>query len=67
MKEHLRQVFDEKGRHYLINTETGAKTRFASYINWTYLDGFVGVTDFFTGEGEKILTPHEFCHMAGVK
>lgn len=67
MKEHLKQVFDERGRHYLMNTKTGERTQLASYTSWTFLDGFVGVSDFYTGTGEQIMSAAEFCELGGVK
>lgn len=56
----LEQVFDDNGNHILRNKQTGAAVR-APYTSWTYLDGWVGCTDYFTGTGEAIMTPEEFC------
>ena len=60
----LRQEFDDRGNHRLIGPN-GETTRWASYRSFTYLNGHVGVTDYYTGEGEKILTPDEFCANSG--
>ena len=59
------QEFDEYGNHRLVK---GAEaTKFAHYMAFTYLDGYVGVTDYYTGTGECVLTPEEFCALAGVR
>ena len=59
------QEFDEYGNHRLVK---GAEaTEFAHYMAFTYLDGYVGVTDYYTGTGECVLTPEEFCALAGVR
>jgi len=60
----MRQTFDDAGNHTLENTATGKKCR-ASYTDWAYLDGWVSCTDYYTGKGEAIMTPDEFCKMAG--
>ena len=60
-----KQEFDDHGNHRLINT-AGQTTRWADYSTFTYLDGWIGVTDYYTGTGERVISPLEFCHLAGV-
>lgn len=47
--------FTDNGYHRLVSSD-GAVTLWASYTQPTYLQGFVGVTDYYTGTGEAILT-----------
>ena len=66
-KSDMKQEFDDYGNHSLVNTKTGKRSsQKASYQAFTYLDGFVGCTDYYTGTGEAIMTPEEFCKMVGV-
>jgi len=60
----MKQEFDENGNHRLV-ADDGTASRWVSYAAWSYLDGMVGVTDYYTGEGEKIMTPDEFCRLHG--
>lgn len=53
-------------RHRLVNEETGEVTAWASYLSFTYLNGHVGYTAYFSGDAEGICTAAEFCKMAGV-
>lgn len=59
------QEFDEYGNHRLV--KEAKVTKFAAYTAFTYLDGYVGVTDYYTGTGECVLTAEEFCALAGVR
>ena len=63
-KSDFTQIFDDHGNHTLTNTKTGKAFR-ASYTGWIYLDGWVSCTDYYTGTGEQILTPDEFCKLGG--
>ena len=59
------QEFDANGRHRLVLGEQA--TEWAAYRQFTYLNGYVGVTDYYTGTGEAVLTAPEFCERAGVR
>ena len=59
------QEFDASGRHRLVLGERA--TEWAAYSQFTYLDGYVGVTDYHTGTGECVLTAGEFCARTGVR
>lgn len=59
------QEFNEQGLHRLVCGSQ--KTNWASYRSFTFLNGMVGVTDYYTGNGEKILTTEQFCQLAGVR
>ena len=59
----MKQEFTPRGSHRLVDGEQ--KTQWVNYTGFVYLNGKVGVTDYFTGKGEMILTPQEFCEMAG--
>ena len=59
----MEQEFTVSGNHRLIDGEQ--TTKWAGYRQFTYLNGMVGVTDYFAGVGEKILTPEEFAQVAG--
>lgn len=43
------------------------KSPWAAYSQICYLNGMVGATDYYTGDGEKILTPDEFCQLLATK
>ena len=61
----IKQEFDAYGNHRLVNDETGAVTRWAPHTGFTYLDGMVGTTDYYTGDGgPMVLTPTEFVEIA---
>lgn len=62
----LEIIFRDDGAHKLVDHETGDETHYAQFSGFTYLKGFVGCTDYYTGKGEAIMTPDEFCKMAGV-
>ena len=57
---------DGSSSHRLVNTLTGTRTEWASYRQFTYLEGYVGATCFFLRE-EAILTADEFCALCGVR
>lgn len=60
-----KQVFVPEGtaRHRL---ELGsAVTESAEYADFTYLNGYVGVTDYWTGTGEAVMTANEFTRRYG--
>lgn len=59
------QEFDANGRHRLVLGEQA--TEWAVYCQFTYLNGYAGVTNFYTGTGEGVLTAVEFCERAGVR
>ena len=60
----MKQKFDYYGNHCLTDEDGQELTHYASYTSWVYYDGFVSVTDYYTGKGEAILTCDEFCKMA---
>lgn len=67
MSEHesgMAQEFD--GGSHRLAAKDGRKTQWAPYSQFTYLDGWVGVTHYFTGEGEMILRAEEFCAKVGM-
>ena len=51
--------------HRLVDEETGEVTAWASYRSFTYLNGYVGYTAYFSIE-EGVCTADEFCKMIGV-
>ena len=59
------QEINEKGHHRLVLGEKA--TEWAGYCQFTYLSGYVGVTDYYTGTGECVLTADEFCARTGVR
>jgi len=59
------QEFDANGRHRLVLGERA--TEWAVSRQFTYLNGYVGVTDYYTGTGDGVLTAAEFCARAGVR
>ena len=59
------QEFDSTGRHRLVLGDR--TTEWAGYCQFTYLKGYVGVTDYYTGTGECVLTAEEFCARAGIR
>lgn len=46
-------------KHRLINTETGEASVWTPYYHYTYLDGSVGVTDYYI-RGGGVFTPEDF-------
>ena len=58
------QEMNAQGQHRLIFGEQA--TRWASYTQFTYLNGYVGVTDYWAGTGECVLSADEFCSLMGV-
>lgn len=58
------QEIDEKGWHRLVLGEKA--TEWAGYCQITYLNGYVGTTEFYTGAGGCVLTADEFCARIGV-
>lgn len=58
------QEINAHGQHRLVCGEQA--TKWAPYTEFTYLDGYVGVTDYYTGTGECVLTADEFCARVGV-
>ena len=58
------QEFDANGRHRLVLGEQA--TEWAVSRQFTYLNGFVGTTNYYTGT-EGVLTAAEFCERAGVR
>ena len=58
------QEFDANGRHRLVLGEKA--TEWAASRQFTYLNGYVGVTAYYTGT-EGVLTAKEFCARAGVR
>ena len=65
MSRPVAQIFYDFGNHRLVH-EDGRKTRLASYTQFTYLDGWVGCTDYYTGTGGAIMSAEDFCKIAGV-
>lgn len=59
------QEVDGDGRHRLVLGEEA--TGWAGYCQITYLHGYVGATDFYTGTGERVLTADEFCARISVR
>ena len=57
------QEFDAHGRHRLVLGEQA--TEWAISRQFTYLNGYVGTTDYYTGM-EGVLTAAEFCARVGV-
>ena len=55
MNDTIRMEFTDNGYHRLVSSD-GTATLWASYSQPTYLQGFVGVTDYYTGTGEAVLT-----------
>ena len=51
------------GRHRLVEGEV--VTPWAVYIEFTFLNGMVGVTAFY-GDKERVMTAVEFCEQQGV-
>ena len=58
------QEINDQGQHRLVCGEQA--TKWAPYTEFTYLNGYVGVTDYYTGTGECVLTADEFCARMGV-
>ena len=59
------QEFDADGRHRLVLGEQA--TEWAAYCQFTYLKGYVGTTDYYTGTGGAVLAASEFCARVGVR
>ena len=59
------QFQEGSSHHRLFDEETGEVTAWASYRSFTYLNGYVGYTAYFSIE-EGVCTADEFCKMAGV-
>ena len=53
--------------HRLVDEETGEVTAWASYRCFTYLNGYVGYTAYYSGNAEGVCTAEDFCKMVGVK
>ena len=51
--------------HRLVDEETGEVTHWAPYRFFTYLNGHVGYTAYYSGEIDGVSTADEFCKMAG--
>ena len=51
--------------HRLVDEKTGEVTHWAVYRSFTYLNGYVGHTAYYSGETEGVCTAEEFCKMAG--
>ena len=58
------QEMDDNGRHRLVSGDQA--TKWAPYTEFTYLNGYVGVTDYYMGRGECVLSADEFCSLMGV-
>lgn len=58
------QEFNDRAQHRLVCSD-GRATCFAPYTQWTYMDGNVGVTDFYM-PGATIMPAAEFCEKFGV-
>ncbi len=65
----VKQEFDSD-THRLVSEDGTRFTEWADYSWFTYLDGMVGITRYFlsksVGEFKTILTPEEFCKLAGI-
>ena len=59
------QEFDINGHHRLVLGDR--TTEWAAYNQFTYLKGWVGVTDYHTSTGACVLTADEFCARNGVR
>lgn len=59
------QEIDGNGRHRLVLGEK--TTEWAGYCQFTYLSGYVGATNYYTGTGECVLPADEFCARIGVR
>ena len=53
------------GCHRLVDEETGEVAAWADYFNFTYLNGHVGFTAYFSIKA-GVCTTDEFCKMIGV-
>ena len=51
--------------HRLVDEETGEVTDWASYRSFTYLNGYVGYTIYYSCEIDGVSTADEFCKMEG--
>lgn len=56
---------EKEFKHRLKNTATGEITAWAEYTIFTYLDGFVGFTAYYS-HNERVLSADEFCKMVGI-
>ena len=59
------QFQEGSSRHRLFDEETGEVTAWADYRSFTYLNGYVGYTAYFSIK-EGVCTADEFCKMIGV-
>ena len=59
------QEVDANGCHRLVLGEQA--TEWAGFCQFTYLNGYVGTTNYYTGTGDGVLTAEEFCARAGVR
>ena len=57
---------DGSSLHRLVDEETGEVTAWADYTNFTYLNGHVGYTAYYSWETDGTCTANEFCKMEGV-
>ena len=60
------ELQEDSGRHRLFDEETGEVTAWADYRSFTYLNGYVGFTAYYSGNAEGVCTADEFCKMIGV-
>ena len=58
------QEINAHGKHRLVCGKQA--TKWASYTEFTYLDGYVGVTYYYTGTTGCVLSADEFCAQMGV-
>ena len=58
----VRLEVNQRGFHRLVSqTNPKRHTAWAVYQTYTYLDGYVGATPYYTGgDCAQILTPHDF-------
>ena len=52
--------------HRLVDEKTGEVTDWADYTSFTYLNGHVGYTLYYSGETDGVCPADEFCKMAGI-
>ena len=52
--------------HRLVDEETGEVTQWAAYRRFTYLNGHVGYTTYYSGETGGVCAADEFCKMTGI-
>ena len=61
----VQDFYEGSSQHRLRNTETGETTHWAPYQCFTYLDGAVGCTAYWSNK-EGIFTPEEFMKLCAV-